>query len=76
MLADRALSDAIYAVGAHYPGVFQKDDKVDDRFKASPEAAKTGKPLWSSEEGPWRGDWNGASTLARIYNRNYIVGKI
>ena len=36
MLADRALSDAIYAIGVHYPGMFQKDDKVDDRFKASP----------------------------------------
>jgi galactosylceramidase len=32
--------------------------------------------LWSSEDGPWRGTWYGASILAKIYNRNYIDGKM
>ena len=35
-----------------------------------------GKPLWSSEDGPWRGDWAGACALAKMYNRNYIDGRM
>jgi len=68
MNADKDLCNAVYAVGAHYP-IKQKSQ--------STEAAKNlGKPLWSSEDGPWMGNWSGASILAKIYNRNYIDGKI
>jgi len=65
MLRDPKLSDSIHAVGAHYPG-----------YKSPPEALQTGKPLWSSEDGPWRGDWQGARALAKIFNRNYVQGKM
>jgi len=65
MLRDRELSDSIYAVGAHYTG-----------YKSPPEALQTGKPLWASEDGPWRGDGQGARALAKMFNRNYILGKM
>ena len=65
VLADRELAAAIHAVGAHYPGTH-----------STPEGLKTGKPLYASEDGPWRGDWNGACSLAKTFNRNYIVGRM
>ncbi len=65
MVRDRELSDSIYAVGAHYTG-----------YKSPPEALQTGKPLWASEDGPWRGDWQGARALAKMFNRNYVIGKM
>ena len=65
MLKDPELAGAVAVIGEHYPG-----------FHTSAEARQTGKPLWSSEDGPWRGDWVGASALARIYNRNYILGRM
>ena len=64
MQQDPELRAAVARVGVHY-----RDSK-------SPAAAKTlGCPLWSSEDGPWRGDWEGARRLARTINRNYIVGR-
>ncbi|MFO0891792.1 MAG: hypothetical protein U0790_21965 [Isosphaeraceae bacterium] len=63
--SDRALSDAVRVVGAHYP-----------KAQSTPEAIRSGKPLWSSEDGPWRGDWEGARALAKAFNRNYIQGKM
>ena len=65
MLRDPELSDAIQAIGAHYTG-----------YQSPPEALRTGKPLWASEDGPWRGDWPGARALARMFNRNYVQGKM
>ncbi len=65
VLADRELAGAIYAIGAHYP-----------HAHSTPECVKTNKPLFASEDGPWRGDWPGACTLAQAYNRNYIVGRM
>lgn len=68
IIADVALSNAIYAVGAHYPG------QVDN---TSPAAAKTlSQPLWSSEEGIGGATWAKAQSLAQVYNRNYIIGKM
>jgi len=62
---DPELRDAVHAIGVHYPGWL------------SPDAAKKiGKPIWDSEDGPWRGDWEGACSLAKIYNRNYISGRM
>ncbi len=75
---DPQLNAAVYAVGVHYA---RHDGKVN-----TPEFAKdSGKPLWSSEDQPEFGpggeissrDWNaGGKTLARIYNRNYIEGRM
>ena len=65
MLADPELMNAVQVVGAHYP-----------HSKSTAEALQTGKPLWASEDGPWRGDWAGACKLARAFNRNYIEGKM
>ncbi len=39
-------------------------------------AWQTGKPLYASEDGPWRGDWPGACALAKTFNRNYITGRM
>ncbi len=65
MRKDPDLAAAIHTVGTHYP-----------KFK-SPEAARNcGKPIWSSEDGPWNGTWSGACALAKMYNRNYAVGRM
>ena len=45
-------------------------------FVSTPECVKTAKPLFASEDGPWRGDWAGACTLAKTYNRDYIEGRM
>jgi galactosylceramidase len=56
---------AVAVIGEHYPEY------------RSPAAAHTlGKPVWSSEDGPWRGDWEGAAKLARMFNRNYAIGRM
>jgi galactosylceramidase len=77
---DPALRQAIWAVGVHYPGYtdylgsgFRKGEPT---YASSSAAKQSGKPLWASEAGPWRGDWKGAEELARIYNRHYIEGKM
>jgi galactosylceramidase len=62
---DPVLKAAIHAIGAHYP-----------KFESPPAARSCGLPLWSSEDGPWSGDWKAAQNLARTYNRNYVLGKI
>lgn len=65
LLVDPALSNVIYRVGAHYPKM------------ASPAPAQTcGIPLWDSEEGAHGTNWRSAIKLARMYNRNYIVGRM
>ena len=64
MRSDPELRADVARVGVHY------------RSSKSPPAAQTnGCPLWSSEDGPWRGDWPGAMSLARTINRNYVTGK-
>ncbi len=60
-----ALMSAVDIVGIHYPN-----------GGSASSAQLLGKPLWASEDGPWRGDWTGAKFLAKEYNRNYIGGKI
>ena len=61
---DPELCAAVARVGVHY-----RDSK------SPPKAQNLGCPLWSSEDGPWCGDWNGATRLARTINRNYVIGK-
>lgn len=69
MREDRALYDAVAAVGVHYP-----------RFKSTPVAQALCKPLWSSEDGPWSSGWDSVSpysaALASLFNRNYIEGRM
>jgi galactosylceramidase len=63
--ADPALAAAVAVIGSHYP-----------QAKSTPVAMAGGKRLWSSEDGPWRGDWPAACILAKTFNRNYIQGKM
>jgi hypothetical protein len=65
MFSDSALMSAIDVVGEHYVG-----------YSSTFYAKLTGKPLWASEDGPWRGDWTGAGRLAKIFNRNYVEGRM
>lgn len=75
MLEDKVLMNAVYAIGGHYPGMLRIAEEPGLLYNAIPEAKHTGKPLWSSEDGPWKGDWaHGARALAMIFNRNHIVG--
>jgi galactosylceramidase len=62
---DPELARAVSVVGTHYP-----------KFLSTEAARTCGKRIWSSEDGPWKGTWEGARTLARIYNRNYILGRM
>jgi len=65
LLVDAALSNAIARVGVHYP------------HSVSPASAlNCGKPLWSSEDGIGGGSWASARKLGKIFNRNYVTGKM
>lgn len=74
MNADPELAKAVAVVGVHYAGIDNGPRKVFG--KSTPAAIACGKPLWASEDGPWRGDWTGAKLLARMYNLNYIHGRM
>lgn len=70
MKRDAALRDAVQVIGTHYP-----------RHESTPVARSFGKPLWSSEDGPWSGEWDAKmkfcpNGLAPAYNRNYVLGGI
>lgn len=69
MALDPALRDSVQVIGTHYPG-----------FESTRTARGFGKPLWSSEDGPWTGEWDTKGLcsigLAQAYNRNYAVGKM
>jgi hypothetical protein len=73
---DEALQSAVDIVGVHYP-----------HFNSSDLAKQSGKPLWSSEDGPWTSDWNASTpfshlhpppsaSLPKVLNRNYISGRM
>ncbi len=76
ILADTALARAVHTIGAHYAGSTGWKFALKEAFASTEEAKKTGKPLWASEDGPWRGDWEGARWLAKIFNRNHVVGRM
>ncbi len=69
MAKDPVLRDAIQVIGTHYP-----------RSQSPATARSFGKPLWSSEDGPWSGKWaaihESTANLAVEYNRNYVQGKM
>jgi hypothetical protein len=64
---DAELNNAVSVVGVHYPRC------------ASPAAARQcGKPLWASEDNPgWNSpEWMWGLATAKMFNRNYIQGKM
>ena len=73
MARDPAVRGAVDVIAAHYP-----------RFATSADArarsAEWGKPLWSTEDGPWGDAWGvggeQSPPLAELLNRNYIDGRI
>ncbi len=65
MATDPELAQAIAVVGTHYP-----------KHGSPPAAQALAKPIWANEDGPWKGTWEGAVALARLYNRNYIEGRL
>ena len=70
MLNDKALNDAVYAMGIHYNERWEKEP-----YSTSEIAKNLNKSIRNSEGGPWKGDWDGFEYLVKLYNRNYIVGK-
>jgi galactosylceramidase len=79
--ADPELSHAVYAVGVHYP-------RQNGKTNTPKFAIESGRRLWASEDQPALGDagglpligrreWApGGKSLAQIYNRNYIEGRM
>lgn len=69
MLRDKSLREAVDVIGDHYI-------ERQTAYKSPGEIQAMGHPIWNSEGGPWKGDWNGFKELAKLYNRDYIEGKI
>ena len=69
MKKDDELRRAIDVIGDHYP-------ERDNGYNSSDNAKSFGTPVWNNEGGPWRGDWTGFEYLAKMYNRDYIEGKM
>jgi len=61
--ADPQLADVVHAIGCHYPGT-----------SSTPDAQKTKKPLWASEDYSTYNDDIGGGCWARILNQNYVNG--
>ena len=76
ILTDPDLSHAVHAIGAHYASSTAWKFAIKEPYASTEEARETEKPLWASEEGPWRGDWEGARSLAKIFNRSYVMGSM
>lgn len=85
MLKDVELYDAVDVVGTHYPlgqgkelynGKTVYEQYGNDYKIVWNEALYSGKPLWSLEDGPWAGDWNGAKGAIKVLIRNYIESKM
>ncbi|KAA6301095.1 MAG: hypothetical protein EZS26_002743 [Candidatus Ordinivivax streblomastigis] len=69
MLKDKDLMSSVNIIGDHYI-------ERQTAYKSPEKLQQIGIPLWNSEGGPWRGDWKGFAELAKLYNRDYIEGKI
>ena len=69
IVKDSVLKKAVAVIGDHYP-------EKDKGYNSSDNAKNSGLPLWDSEGGPWRGDWEGFKYLAKMFNRNYIEGRM
>lgn len=69
MKKDDELRRAINVIGDHYP-------ERNKTYASSDNAISFGLPLWNSEGGPWKGDWTAFKYLAKMYNRDYIEGRM
>jgi galactosylceramidase len=65
MERDPALKHAVAVVGTHYP-----------KYNSTDLTRNCGQHIWSSEDGPWKGTWEGATALAKMFNRNYANGRM
>jgi galactosylceramidase len=69
MKKDDELRKSVDVIGDHYP-------ERDNGYNSSDNAKSFGIPVWNNEGGPWKGDWSGFEYLAKMYNRDYIEGKM
>ena len=85
MSKDKALYRAVDVLGNHYcmgangalyNGKTPWQNLGDDYRIVTPEVLASGKPVWSSEDGPWKGDWNGAKGVIKTLVRNYIEARM
>jgi hypothetical protein len=78
---DPALLQAVAVASTHYASLGPYANPPLSSYDAPPNAKSLGIPLWDTEDGPWPlgpwyGHWEGSKELARIYNRNYAVGRM
>jgi len=68
VLADKELYNDVDIVTTHYP-----------KYESG-NAKNVGKPIWSSEDGPWNEAWGGSGQqsgpLAKLLNLNYVRGRM
>lgn len=80
MEQDPPLRDAVDVIGTHYPRYLGNAYGKTAPSKAQMLSAKWGKPLWSTEEGPWDNHWGAvgqqAYPLAPSLIRNYTLGRM
>lgn len=69
MLLDDDLTRVIDVIGDHYP-------ERDKAYNSSKNVKRFGKPVWNNEGGPWKSDWSGFEYLVKMYNRDYIEGRM
>ncbi|HEU0228732.1 MAG TPA: hypothetical protein VFQ86_13415, partial [Arachidicoccus soli] len=69
MVKDKELLKSVAVIGDHYP-------EKEKAYNSSDNAKALGVPLWNNEGGPWKGDWDGFKYLAKMFNRDYIEGRM
>ena len=69
MKKDEALRLSVDVIGDHYT-------ERDKAYNSSENGKSFGIPVWNNEGGPWKGDWSGFEYLAKMYNRDYIEGRM
>ena len=69
MKLDEELRKSIDIIGDHYT-------ERDRAYNSSDNAKSLGLPIWNNEGGPWKGDWSAFEYLAKMYNRDYIEGRM
>ena len=85
LINDDELFSAVDVIGTHYcqgqdrqlyNGKTVWQNYGEDYRIVTPEALQSGKTLWSGEDGPWKGDWNGAKGIIKTLVRNYIEARM
>jgi len=69
MKLDEELRNSVDVIGDHYP-------ERDWAYNSSENAKSFDIPIWNSEGGPWIGNWRGFEYLVKMYNRDYIEGRM